>query len=167
MTISEKIASIKDSTLVSELDDLLSDVTISVTWLGYRMIHIKGYEKPIKIEEIAIKFLESFKDVHKYLSSPEKEKQFYSLYGKIIVLYTAFDELNAKNIFYKGMDFWNDVPFLTQFFSKSIRAKIENEAIKQFLILKKAKDDGAFISLGNYENCSGGKLFDLLNEINS
>jgi len=84
VTLSQKLASIKDDQIVTELDWMLRGTDVYISFWGQRMVGIAGFLGAVSIDELA----------EKYLRAPGQDSD---LGGKIHSLYIASDgELKKK-----------------------------------------------------------------------
>lgn len=59
MSLSERLASIPYTETINELNTMLGDAHVFISWWGQRKVSIGGYEGSVDIDKIAIKFLRS------------------------------------------------------------------------------------------------------------
>ncbi len=108
MTLQAKLNSLQASQIVSEIDTMLNDATVTISWWGQRLVTIKGYEGSVVIDDLTQKYLQSNVFPNHLTAAQESELptleerlKCYDLWDKVKDLYTKSDTvLKATWVFW-------------------------------------------------------------------
>lgn len=101
MKISDKIDTINPKTLSTEINSLVDNAKISISWFGQRIITVNGYEGSATIDQLATKYLDATRGF--YISNPSFQERLSCkhLWGRIKMLYDQSDDILNKTWAYK------------------------------------------------------------------
>lgn len=101
MNINDKINSLTSANTVRELDRLLNQAHVSISWSGKRVVSVKGFEGTVLINTLALKFLKADAFNTKLAPPFQTRLECYALWDRIQWLYDESDRELSKSCFYK------------------------------------------------------------------
>lgn len=100
MRLSDKLTSISRNETVTELNEMLKHAQVSISWYGQREVSVDGYEGSVKVNELALKYLQANAFQRDGNPSIKERLDCYALWERVQKLYIdSNDELNKTWLF--------------------------------------------------------------------
>lgn len=111
MDLSIKLNTLSEEHAVQDLNQMLDQAKVWISWSGERMVSVNGYEGAVAINEFAKAYLLlSYSTIHPDSSLAEKYT-CYTLWERVEKLYSDCDELVQSSLFFKYFIYWKEYQY--------------------------------------------------------
>jgi hypothetical protein len=101
MTLWYKMVSMPYTQIVPELNSILDNANVRITWGGKRVVSVKGYKGEIEINDIAMVYLSTTPFIMASSTSLKNKQAFGHLGFRVVDLYKDSDKKLSNTMVYK------------------------------------------------------------------